>query len=110
MLRIGRELPIQHVAPERKYTVSVVHPLTAVIGMGEGRREEGFFPAGDRYHIDLLRYVCGTDANLPYAQVKSNFLILAGCVKADTPTNTAEELLNDSKTNDHPATAADRGR
>jgi 1,4-dihydroxy-2-naphthoate octaprenyltransferase len=48
--------------------------------------------------------------NLPYAQVKNDFLVLAGCVKADIPTNTAEDLHDDSKTNDHPATPVDRGR
>jgi hypothetical protein len=46
----------------------------------------------------------------PYAQVGNDSLILAGCVKADTRTNTAEDLHDDSKTNDHPATAVDRGR
>jgi len=49
-------------------------------------------------------------ASREYAQVKNDLLILAGCVKADTRTNTAEDLDDDSKTNDHPATAADRGR
>jgi hypothetical protein len=48
--------------------------------------------------------------NLAYAQVKNDFLVLAGCVKADIPTNTAEDLHDDSKTNDHPATPVDRGR
>ncbi|SOE96201.1 hypothetical protein SAMN05414139_09130 [Burkholderia sp. D7] len=48
--------------------------------------------------------------DLAYAQVKNDFLVLAGCVKADIPTNTAEDLHDDSKTNDHPATPVDRGR
>jgi 1,4-dihydroxy-2-naphthoate octaprenyltransferase len=45
-----------------------------------------------------------------YAQVKNDLLVLAGCVKADIPTNTAEDLHDDSKTNDHPATGTDRDR
>jgi len=44
---------------------------------------------------------------MAYAQVKDDFLILAACVKTDTHTNTAEYLGDDSKTNDHPATAVD---
>ena len=51
-----------------------------------------------------------TAVDLAYAQVKNDFLVLAGCVKADIPTNTAEDLHDDSKTNDHPATPVDRGR
>jgi hypothetical protein len=54
--------------------------------------------------------VVAVAVDLAYAQVKNDFLVLAGCVKADIPTNTAEDLHDDSKTNDHPATPVDRGR
>ncbi|SEK10150.1 hypothetical protein SAMN05192539_10473 [Paraburkholderia diazotrophica] len=36
---------------------------------------------------------------MTYAQAKNDFLILAGFVKADTNTNTAEDRDDDGKTN-----------
>ena len=45
-----------------------------------------------------------------YAQVSNEFLILAGCVTEDALSTHQEYLGDDRKTNDHPATAADRGR
>ncbi|MCG5078987.1 hypothetical protein, partial [Paraburkholderia tagetis] len=63
-------------------------------------------PAACREQAGPTRVIgaLGTAVRLPYAQVKNDFLVLAGCVKADIPTNTAEDLHDDSKTNDHPAT------
>jgi hypothetical protein len=45
-----------------------------------------------------------------YAQAKNDLLIIAGCVKADTSTNTTEDLGDDRKTNHHQAIATERGR
>ncbi|MCG5077423.1 hypothetical protein, partial [Paraburkholderia tagetis] len=85
--------------------------MTGAVATGPGRMGKasaaGALVASAGFALVLAaRYACALDSAiaLSYAQVKNDFLVLAGCVKADIPTNTAEDLHDDSKTNDHPAT------